>query len=175
MLLSTLRNAVGSPFSPFHSVGFCHRPRKFGCRERIADRNPYGNEKRQERERLVAPDAGGQRKADVGVEAKPALKDGRVRHVVGSNDIPNPPGERRRKAHRKNARRKKDRRVAERDGAPRDREKEHRGKQHVEDELLGAHPEGMVRKEPGAQEDAEQDHEEVGKNEEKAEHKAQER
>ena len=157
------------------SFGLRHRPREFGCRERVADRNPHGDEERKKRERFVAPDAGGQREADVGVEPKPALKDGRVRHVVGSNEVPNPPGERRRKAHRKNARRKKDRGVAERDAAPRDREEEHRGKKHVEDELLGAHPEGRVREKSGAKEHAKQNHEEVGKYEKKTRHKAQER
>lgn len=162
--------AVRSSDSSFNSVRLRHRPRDLGGRKRIADRNPDCNEECKKRERFVAPDAGGQRKADVGIEPKPTLKDGGVRHVVGSNDIPNPPGKCRRQAHRKDARRKKDRRVAERDSAPRDREKEHRGKQHVEDELLGAHPEGRVRKKPGAKEHAKQDHEEVGKNEKKAGH-----
>lgn len=118
VLLPAVRNPIGS-------VRLRHRPRELGRRERVADRNPHRNEKRKERERFVAPDAGGQREADVGVEPKPALKDGRVRHVVGSNEVPDSPGKPRRKAHRENARRKKDRGVAECDGAPCHRKKEH--------------------------------------------------
>lgn len=152
------------------SFGPRHRPCKLGRRERVADRHPHGDEERKERERFVAADTGRQRKADVGIESKPALKDGRVRYVVGSDEVPDSPGKPRRKAHRENARRKKDRGVAECDAAPRDREEEHRGKKHVEDELLGAQPESRFREKPGAQEDAEEDHQKVGKNEKKAGH-----
>ena len=168
VLLPAVLNAFDSPFS--HTVRLRHRPREFGRCERVADRNPHRNEKRKERERFVAPDAGGQRKADVGIESKPALKDGRVRYVVGSDEVSDSPGKPRRKAHRENARRKKDRGVAECDGAPCHRKKEHRRKEHVKDELLGAQPESRFREKPGAQEDAEEDHQKVGKNEKKAGH-----
>lgn len=94
--LPVVVSAFRSPF------GLRHRPR-----ERVADRPPHRNEKRKECERFVAADTGRQRKADVGIESKPALKDGRVRYVVGSDEVPDSPGKPRRKAHRENARRKK--------------------------------------------------------------------